>query len=363
MNIASRYRIVAVVGVAVAVVATSSILPRAKEAARLLIRRDDAAAIVNWRLASIPATRIADAAKAALDENDPGLAASLAQVADNHHVPLPPNLAKRIQAAQGIDVGTTIAEWWKGFVHGDASSGPALGGAVASDLIGVGDVRDIAKQGSAWLAGKRPDLLTLGLAVGGLVITGSTVISWETDIPAVFPARAGVTMLKAMNKAGKLSPTLRAELLKAAEASVDRAAISKAVDAAKGGHVGMAKDTAKAAFRPAAFSAVAGAAGDAAAVTSKLGYRAVYDTIKAAGSVKDIRRLRMLSERLGGSFRGVLKLLGASALTIGGILLSVTGWAMTGFLWLLAAGWVAFRIVWWIGVRLWRLAHPTRQTT
>ena len=363
MNIARRYKIVAVVGVAVAVAATAPMLPRAIEAAGLLIHSDDAAAIVNWRLASIPATRIADAAKAALEDNDPKLAASLAQVADDHHVPLPPDLAERIRKAQGFDIHRAVEEWWKGFLHGDASTGPALAGAIASDLTGVGDVRDIAEQGSAWLAGKRPDFLTLGLAVAGLTITGTTVSSWGIDIPAVFPAREGFTMLKAMNKAGTLSRPLRDEMLKAAEASVDRAAIGKAVDAAKGGHLGMTRDAAEAAFRPAAFSAVAGAAGDLAAITSKFGYQAANDTIESARSVKDIRRLRMLSEHLGGSFRGVLKLLGASALTIGGILLSVTGWAMTGLVWLLAAGWVAFRIVWWVGVRLWRLVHPTRQAT
>jgi len=371
MNIASRYKKVAAVAVAAALVATAPMLPRADEAASLLIHPDDAAAIVNWRLASIPATRIADAANAALAADDPGLAASLAQVADDHHVPLPPDLAKRIHTAQGFHIGRMAAEWWQGIIHGDASSGPAFAGAATSDLIGVGDVRDIAKQGNAWRTGDPSfDPLTLGLAVGGLAITGSMVISLGTDSPAATPTDAGLTMLKAMNKAGELSRPLRAELLKSAEASVDRAAIGKAVDAAERGNLRMAEATAAKAFRPAAFLAVADAAGDLASVGSKLGYRASYDTVKAANSVDDIGRLRKLSERLRGSFRGVLKLLGPSALTIGGLLLAVVGWATGLFMWLSAAFWLAFQIFWfafrsvgWMGVWAWRLLAVARRAT
>jgi hypothetical protein len=75
---------------------------------------------------------------------------------------------------------------------GEGATGAGLAGVVASDLTGIGDVRDLIHQGQKMSRGEEPDQLVLGLAAVGLAVTGATILS----VGAALPARAGVSTIK-----------------------------------------------------------------------------------------------------------------------------------------------------------------------
>jgi hypothetical protein len=88
-----------------------------------------------------------------------------------------------------------------GFITGDADDVAALAGAVTADLTVVGDVRDIAAEGTKLVAGKPYNELVLGLSVVGVALTTATLATGG----GALPAKAGVSVLKVAKRAGHLT--------------------------------------------------------------------------------------------------------------------------------------------------------------
>lgn len=80
-----------------------------------------------------------------------------------------------------------------GFIKGSGTSIEELGGAVASDMIIYGDIRDLIKQGCFRITGKETDPVVTALATIGLMTETVDAADWA---PAV---------LKAFRKVGALS--------------------------------------------------------------------------------------------------------------------------------------------------------------
>lgn len=90
-----------------------------------------------------------------------------------------------------------------GFVTGSGKSIEEAGGAVISDLIIYGDVRDLAIQGYYKVTGKETDLFIVALSSIGLA---TELVCWADWMPA---------MLKAFRKAGALTETFAQSVMKA----------------------------------------------------------------------------------------------------------------------------------------------------
>ena len=105
-----------------------------------------------------------------------------------------------------------------GFLTGEGYSVDEIGGAIASDMILYGDLRDLCKQGYRHIRGKETDGLIASLAAIGLLTECIDIVDWG---PATLKAlrktnsltkQFGDWVIKACRrsvKARKLEPTLR----------------------------------------------------------------------------------------------------------------------------------------------------------
>jgi hypothetical protein len=92
-------------------------------------------------------------------------------------------------------------EFGEGFATGQADTNAGLAGAVASDLTVVGDVRDIAAEGTKMLKNEPYSELILGLSVVGIGVTAATIATGGGGVIV----KAGVSLMKAAKRTGRLT--------------------------------------------------------------------------------------------------------------------------------------------------------------
>jgi hypothetical protein len=148
------------------------------------------------------------------------------------------------------------------------------------------------------------------------------------------PARSGLSTLKAVKRAGRLSPALTRQLGTLAANAIDKRAIR-----------GLA-------------TSLEGLGTDIATIGSKAGYRATLTTLAKAESVADVSMMAKLSQRFGKATRGAL-LLAGGALTFASVTASAAMWSISLMLWLAAALMGLTRLCWTLG--RWLAPRPRPQ--
>jgi hypothetical protein len=328
-------KLLAIVQVPVLVVAGWLVIPRALSAWTWVSAKDDPAALTELGLeTALTPTRIQFELDAALKADDVELAASLIALAGHHRMDVPAALRERYVAA------TTAAElakrganeFFRGVVNGEATSGAGLAGVVVSDLTGVGDVRDLIREGSKISRGEEPDHLILGLAAVGLAVTGATLAS----VGAALPARAGISTMRVAAKTGRFSKPLAATVGRLAHDAVDTKAVITAATAAARLDLVAARSAAREAARPAALLRLRRMAEDVAIIGRRAGVRGAQETLAITHNVAEVRRVARLAETRGVSTRAVLKILGRGALvlTTAGLTLFGSIAVGIGYVWL-----------------------------
>lgn len=317
--------------VTIAVLAAGlAVLPRGLEAFKLLAGPRDETAVAHYALTfRTPAdyARGIDEAVAAKDED---LAASLLALADERGVALPETYRTKVAGAEAEATARTGSDAWNGFLYGDASNEAGLAGAVASDLTGIGDVRDLYKQAENYFTGAEVDPLLAGLSAIGLGVTAATFASAGMALPA----RSGLSTVKAAKRAGKLSRPLANELGVLAADALDKRAIK-----------GLA-------------TSLEGLGTDIYTIGSKAGYRTTLTTLATATSVKEVGVMAKLSARFGKATRAVLVLAGG-ALTFASVTASAAFWSISMLLWVMAALLGLTRLCWRFG--RWMAPRPAAQ--
>ncbi len=313
--------------------ATAPVLPRGWQAATLVSAKPDEAAIASYRLAGLSPNDYAKAIDNALAANDADLADSLRTLAAREGVPLPDSMDRKVDAALA-DAGSRIAEdAWQGFLSGHADSEPALAGALAADLTGYGDIRDLYNEAGKYVSGAEIDTTTVALAAIGLTLTVVTVFS----LGATAPEKAGVSMVKVVNRMGRLSKPLRRQVFTLAREAVDGDALRtfgrslgsfdyRAVRAAAGRIV-----------RPAPAAKLKQLGVDVATLGENAGYRGTLQALAKADDAAELGRLARLSKSFGKATRGALVLLGDAALTLAVIAGTVFSWTVGALFWIFAA--------------------------
>lgn len=296
------------------------VLAPGMEAMRLIAGPRDEAAAVDYALARKSAADYRTAIGEALADEDEDLAASLVSLAGSRGVAIPEALRDRVAAAEAEAFKRLGADAWNGFLTGEAGNEAALAGAVAGDLTGLGDVRDLYRQAERFVWGEEVDPLLAGLSAVGLGVTVATYASAGTALPA----RAGLSTLKAVKRAGKLSPKLARELTVLAANALDKRTVK-----------GLA-------------TSLEGVGADIATIGSKAGYRASLTALATAESAKDLSAMAKLSARFGKATRGVLAL-AAGALAVASVMTSATLWAVSLLVWLAATGLAVTRLTWRLG--------------
>ena len=311
----------------------SLVAPHAAQSWRLLAAQEDPAELSALRLfKQFDAETLNDELRQALNSGDVDLAQSFAELAAQQTLQMQPVLAERLTAASGAgeSLKRSTSEFYTGALSGDGESGAGIAGVIAADLTGVGDVRDLIREGGKVSRGEQPDRLVLGLAGVGLVITGATIASFG----AASPARAGVSTLKAAALTGRLSKPLAAQLTRIVGQSVDMANLGREASAAARLDLSAAREGARSAVRTQPLLRIRGMAEDVTSIGRRAGVRAASQSLALAQDASELRKISRLTAVRGGATRAVLKVLGRSAFAIGSGAALLTGWVMAGVAWM-----------------------------
>lgn len=314
--------------------------PHVVDAVRIFVIRDEPAARLSLAATLATPEEIRQRAGEALRENDPELAESLSLVAADQGRPFPTELLASIAEAKEFSFTRSAAEFWRGATAGRADTPTAFAAAMAADLTVVGDARDLAAQIS-----KMPDQdnLTLFLAAAGVAMTANTVLTQG----AAIPVKAGVSILKAAKKLNKLPPSLEEDMVKLARRSIDDEALLAMRRRIGDLDVGGLVQDGKRLVRPEALKAVGEAAGAVSSVSARQGYRATMQTLENAGEMADLKKLGIVSEKLGPKYRATLALRKGMRLTVKAVaILLQFAWLVIGAaIWVACAVWTLLRFL------------------
>ena len=113
----------------------------------------------------------------------------------------------------------------RGFVVGDGVSMEELGGAVVSDFLLWGDIRDLVKQGFRKATGRTADPVVAALAAVGVA---TSVVSYIPDAGegVEVSADASLSLLKTLRKTGNLSGKFCGVLVEACKSSIKAKEVS-----------------------------------------------------------------------------------------------------------------------------------------
>ncbi|MEW6255604.1 MAG: hypothetical protein AB1592_06580 [Pseudomonadota bacterium] len=300
-------------------------LPAAQEGLRLVRGRDDPSQLAELALSGLTSADMDARIRAALAQDDPDLAASALQWADDHALVVPADLRDQVAEANSDSAKALRAarQFGSGFLTGTPDDLAGLAGAAAGDLTVWGDLRDASREGWHYVQGEPTDMLVLGLSAAGLALTAGTYAT----LGAGAPARAGLTLVKVARRTGRLTAGLAADLTRLARESVDLAALRRGAGALDAGAL-------KAAIRPQGLARLTGLFTDLGTVQAKAGTRAALDGLALADGTRDVTRLARLAEKSGGKTLFILKSAGRSAFVITSALLSFLWWGVGALIWL-----------------------------
>ena len=232
---------------------------------------------------------------AAVAAGDLDLAQSFLDLSAERMVAIDPALADKVKRAQmeAASATHTAGRFVRGFWTGEPNDLASLAGTAAGDLLVFGDLRDAAREGARYLAGKPADPWILGLAGVGIAVTAGTYLSAGLGVPE----RVGLTLAKVARRSGRLNPLLATRLAR------DAIKVEKA-----GGLVDLV--------------------GDVGRIESKAGTQAALDSLKIAEQPRDVSRLARLSAAKGGKTRAIIKLLGRGAIMLAVTAFDVATWTL-----------------------------------
>src|SRR5712691_7777077 len=289
------------------------VLPRAFEAGSLLAAADDPVALADHAVArSFNAEVAAREIDAALAAGDADLAESFLELAREREVPVDPALADRVERANAAAASTarSLMSFARGLVTGEPQDLSSLAGTAVGDLFVFGDIRDAVREGTRLATGGEADELVLGLACVGLAVTAAT----SATVGLGAPARAGLTVLKAARKAGRLGGRMAAWIDRSLREVVDWSALARAIGGIS--RPALAVRVARDAVKVEKAEGLARLVGDVGRVQAKAGTQAALDGLRLAEGPRDMSRLARLAAAKGGKTRAILKLAGRGAIML-----------------------------------------------
>jgi hypothetical protein len=311
-----------------------ALVPRALESGFLIASQDDPVALADHAVArALDTATAAREIDAALAAGDADLARSFLELARDRNVPVDAERAAKVEAANAAAATATrsLESFARGFITGEPENLSGLAGTAVGDLFVFGDIRDALREGSRLAGGQEADELILGLACVGLAVTAGTYVT----VGAAAPVRAGITVVKAARKTGRIGGQMAGWIGRSLREVVDWTALRHAVRGASLTAPGAAVRAAREAVKVEKARDLTRLVGDVGRVQAKAGTQAALDGLKLAEGPRDMSRIARIAAAKGGKTRAILKLAGRAAivLTMGAFeLASWIFWAMlTGF--------------------------------
>lgn len=316
------------------VLVAPAVATRALEAQALLSAQDDPARLAGHVLdRSFDAGVAAREIDSALAVGDADLARSFLDLARDRQVPVDQALADRVDAANSAGAGATrtTQSFVRGLVSGEPNDVAGFAGTALGDLFVFGDVRDVVREGTRTVRGEPADRTILALAGTGIAITAGTYATAGFGAPA----RAGLSLLKAARRTGRMSAEMAAWLGRSAREVVDWATVRRAVGGTltepaltvRGIREAVKVEKARGTARE-----LARLAGDVGEVQGRAGTQAVLDGLKVVEEPKEMTRVAQLAEKYGNKTRAVLKLGGRAAIMLGASAVNLFGWLLSAAL-------------------------------
>jgi hypothetical protein len=311
--------------VAVCAAAVAAVLPRGIESATLLYAQDRPEMLADHAVARTFSAPVAAAEIAkALAAGDADLAASFLELARDRGIAVDPALAARVAAANGTaaQAGRAAKNFAHGFVTGAPDDLAGLAGTATGDLFVFGDVRDAIREGIHVARGEPADTLILGLACAGLAVTAGTYAS----LGAGAPVRAGLTLVKAARKTGRLAAPLAEWMTRSVRSVVDTAALGAAFAKASFTAPAVTLRLTRDAVKIDRAEGLVTMLGDIGRVERKAGTAAALDGLKLVEEPQDVARLARLASTKGGKTRAILKLAGRAAFAFTFAAMNLASW-------------------------------------
>jgi hypothetical protein len=310
--------------------AAAYVFPGGLHAARLWAAGDDPAAISDVALDGAMTPRTAEKEiKAALQGGDAELAASFVALADERKVAIAEPLRADVEAANASGVVSVAQRFTSGFVTGEPNDAASLAGTVTGDLFVFGDIRDVVRQTQHIARGEEADRVVLALACAGLAITGATYAT----LGGAAPARAGLSVVKAAAKTGRISARMGEALARSARDVVDTRLLHGASWTQPATAVRLVRD----AVKTEKLRDIVRVGENLGTVQAKAGTRAAMDALKLADAPKDVEKLAKLAAAKGRKTRAVLKLLGRGAILASLTLFQIASWMVWAVMLLIGA--------------------------
>ncbi|MBL1256392.1 hypothetical protein [Methylocystis sp. Sn-Cys] len=315
---------------------------------RLAASKDDPIALAEARLdQTFTSTRFAAGLDAALTARDEELAESFMELGARRGFAASPEQRARLSELHTRAREKAVEDFSEGFLHGARENGAGFAGALAGDLTGYGDLRDLWNEAKKLDRNEEPDALVVGLAATGLALSAAT---WSS-VGALLPARYGLTMVKGAQKAGRLSAPLAKALTAAAAKAVDREALAAGVSAGAKLDLALARASAVKVIRPDALAGFRALGKDAATLFRRAGAGGVKDALAVAEDAAEFGKAAKLAQVEGSATRAILATLGRGALIFGGLAVTAANAVIGLAASLLGLAVLAQRFGFWLGRR------------
>lgn len=202
----------------------------------------------------------------------------------------------------------TVNDFASGFIEGNATSSAGVAGAFTSDFTVVGDARDLWEQYQLYAKGQPVDELIVTLAGVGVGLTAATLAS----AGVATPAKGGVSTTKLAARGGRLTPRFQKFLLRQGSEVFDYKSFLLAARA-ESNVDGISKAAIKA-YHPQAARAIQQTAEQVNNIRKVSSTADVVHLLRYVENGDDLVRLEKLSLKYGTQTKGIMKLLGKSAI-------------------------------------------------
>jgi hypothetical protein len=311
----------------VCAIAALAVVPRALDAHLLLSAQDDPVQLADHALdRSFNAAVAAREIELALKADDAELAQSFLDLARDRKVAVDAALAARVgeansSAAAASRAATSFAQ---GLIVGEPNDMVGLAGTALGDLFVFGDIRDLVRESARIASGEAADKLVMGLAGVGLAITAGTYASMGAGVPA----RAGLSVVKAARKTGRITAQMGEWLGRTLRQVVDWTALRQAVSSASLAQPAVAVRAAREAVKVERSRDLMRMVSDVGRVQSRAGTQAALDGLKISRGPRDVARVARLADAKGTRTRAILKLFGRGALFLTASAISLAWWIL-----------------------------------
>jgi len=359
---------------------------------KLAFNYADPFSISEYRLRHLSKEAYEASIEEALAEGDLADAQSLVELALASGHELPIELIERT-VENPLEFGWRhVQEVLEGAYTGEISSASSVGGVLAADYFGVGDLRDIAIQGTQYARGEDYDPVTLGFALVGVttsaaIMAGSVATGGAGTVIAgpALVVDGGAAIIKNANKMRKLSAPLRGHITRIFSKMIDMQGLKKGLseisfptfkmpsatqisssargikwgDVMAGDFSSIQKlmsdllpvDLASAnkalegAIRPEELRDAKALAGSVGTLMTSGGFKTAFRAMEHADDVGDLSRFQKLSSKMGRKSAAVIKVLGKGAIKLGKLAYLIATVLLSGAVWVVGALWVSYSVV------------------